>query len=819
MADRFFFEFQGKRNEWNFPFAPLSGQCVAPVAENAAFVRRAFLTGNEYVRRWAAGRPELTADGVRHFLAGDQDDDLRSVLLRNAKLLERLLSQDLLQLIDDKPANLDSVLEALSQSDIPLDELKRFGRELFENFRGPLNWKLLWPRKRKVRLGSSPTKLHPLDGLFIRCGTLALPLSAEEALALPDHMLNELGLFDVLCEVSDSEIRRKICQKQQVPPQIREKLAIDPDLSVRLLAGTAFDRHYQSMMVREDLLFFWPAPCETQVFRLSREGKNWTFRTDGQSGDYGLHKVFSLLDESSDEQTASFIRAAALSEDPFMRGAAACATLQKETASRLAHDADPLVRRALLQNIRSMLQIDADDLIFAVGRDPDLVRTALLMLEVAERLGLACDAGEKRLVLQNSVGELPGMRPLDAEMASSMSEFFHHFLGETQARASCEEEMESGYTVEWNGFEMPLSSDALDIISEHLNVSAPSRRRFARLRNRDKRALHHRIETADLTHRDRMARQAAVLNCVSKSDLALLLTNTELFENALILPKVRLDVKAAIKRMALNSDDPRRIALAQKRDYEHEAAGVLRLGECRAPVSLVDCHRLTSSLAALDPSECSAEEVGRVHALRKALLASPDFSDRVRAAQFASLRTEEASALADERATLLNLLLLGNRNVVDKLSFEMLLELAGSDETRLSVLRHSLIAGNRMEKSRELAVVNEKLSGLSAVNFDSEEMVVWYAPKPVATPWDDVLHLEYLGIDFPLKLKDLYIWTVSIHETPMSFPKPILSFLQSLPDESFQEKLSMRLSKNERSRAKTTGKRFGWDSQLTLSFS
>ena len=157
--------------------------------------------------------------------------------------------------------------------------------------------------------------------------------------------------------------------------------------------------------------------------------------------------------------------------------------------------------------------------------------------------------------------------------------------------------------------------------------------------------------------------------------------------------------------------------------------------------------------------------------------------------------------------------------MVDKLSFEMLLELAGSDETRLSVLRHSLIAGNRMEKSRELAVVNEKLSGLGAVNFDSEEMVVWYAPKPVATPWDDVLHLEYLGIDFPLKLKDLYIWMVSIHETPMSFPQPILSFLQSLPDESCQEKLSMRLSKIERSRAKMTGKRFGWESQLTLSFS
>ena len=353
----------------------------------------------------------------------------------HAKLLERLLSQDLLQLIDDKPANLDSVLEALSQSDIPLDELKRLGRELFESFRGPLSWKLLWPRKRKVRLGSSPTKLHPLDGLFIRCGSLTLPVFAEEALALPDHVLNELGLFEVLYEAGDSAIRRQICQKQQVPPHVREKLATDPDLSVRLLAGTALNRHYQSMMVREDLLFFWPAPCETQVFRLSREGKNWTFRTDGQSGDYGLHKVFSLLDESSDEQTASFIRAAALSEDPFMRGAAACATLQKETASRLAHDADPLVRRALLQNIRSMLQIDADDLIFAVGRDPDLVRTALLMLEVAERLGLACDAGEKRLVLQNSVGELPGMRPLDAEMASSMSEFFHHFLGETQARA------------------------------------------------------------------------------------------------------------------------------------------------------------------------------------------------------------------------------------------------------------------------------------------------------------------------------------------------------------------------------------------------
>ena len=799
MTDRFFFEFQDKRVEWNFDALSLFRQSAASCAANTAFVRQAFRSGNVHVRQWAARRPELTADDVLYFCTSIRDEQLRSILLCNTKLLERLSSHELLLLIEDKPSNLDCVLDALCKSDLPLHAL-RLGRELFKNFSGPLSREVLRPRKRKVRPDTMQAACQPLDGLFARCGSLRLPLSAQEALCLPNRVLNELGLFEALYETGDSDIKRSLSLERRVPLQIRERLAADPDLSVRLRAGAALDRHYLSTSVGDDFRFFYYAPHQKQIFRLIKNEKSWTFSTKDSMWLCGiaLIRAFSLLDESRDEQTARFIRAASISEDPFMRCAAACAKLEKKTAAQLAHDEDCLVRRALLQNIQTMPQLDCSDLIFAAGRDPDLVRTVLLMLDCVIRLDLASDAKEKRRTLQEAVGDLTGLELFDARLVERMSKYFYRSLNESKDLATSDEENESGYAIEWNGFEMPVSNNVLDVVTDFIDVAEPPGRRFSRLKNPDKRTLHRRIEMADLTHRDRMARRAAVLNCAWSSDLALLLTNTELFENALKLLKVRPDVKKTIRQLALKSDDPSRIALAQKRDYAHESAGMLRLDSYRAPVSLVDCRRLTASLIELIPSECTPEEANRVHALRKALLASQDFSNRVIAAQFASLIVEEAMALANERSTYLNLQLLDNRSICDKLSLEMLLELAGSDETRLNILRCGLIAGNRKEKARELVVVDEKLAQLGAVIFEpdaDEEEVVWYAPELAATPFDEVLRLDYLGIDFPLKLADLYAWADSIHETPISFPEPILSFLQSLPDESFQNNLAKRLSK------------------------
>ena len=117
MTDRFFFEFRDKRLEWNFDALSLFTQSAAPCAANTALVRQAFRSGNVHVRKWAARRPELTADDVLYFCANIRDEQLRSILLCNTKLLERLSSHELLLLIENKPSNLcDNLCTSLFHS-------------------------------------------------------------------------------------------------------------------------------------------------------------------------------------------------------------------------------------------------------------------------------------------------------------------------------------------------------------------------------------------------------------------------------------------------------------------------------------------------------------------------------------------------------------------------------------------------------------------------------------------------------------------------------------------------------------------------------
>ena len=348
---------------------------------------------------------------------------------------------------------------------------------------------------------------------------------------------------------------------------------------------------------------------------------------------------------------------------------------------------------------------------------------------------------------------------------------------------------------------LPLSNETLNAIVGYWGqFDRGLSRRFVKFQICDKEVLHRRIESADFTQRDSMARQAVFLNSVAESDLALLLTNTKLFEEAFgQWSKLRPKVRAAIDRLALQSEDPRRRSFALEHDYDFDVAGALRYGECRANVSLADCRWLTSSVVEEIPEECTAEEAERIHAFRKALLASPDFYDRVVAAHFPSISVAEAQQLADEQSVFLNFVLLDNQSLLAKLPFVKLLQLAGSSEGLLEILQRGIMRSERMDKENELVVVNQKLSepGLAeGVDFGlNDDEVVWYESKPVTTLWDNVIHLEYLGIDFPLKLRDFYAWSESLSSTPMSFPKNILDFLRTIPDDDFQRALSERLDK------------------------
>ena len=215
MNNRFFFQFGDKQVEWDdFEFTPLQAGSVVACADNAAFVRQACREGNPCVRRWAARRPELDVDAARHLVATEDPqiefNRCRHYVCRNYAFLQRLSSRDLLALIGEKLVSLEDVLDALSESDLPLGELKQLGRELFENYDGPLTHGVLNPRIRSVIPDNSQNELRPLEGFSLCCGSLSIPLSAEEALELPNSVLNVLGLFEVLSEVDDPEIRRRV---------------------------------------------------------------------------------------------------------------------------------------------------------------------------------------------------------------------------------------------------------------------------------------------------------------------------------------------------------------------------------------------------------------------------------------------------------------------------------------------------------------------------------------------------------------------------------------------------------------------------------
>ena len=811
MNNRFFFQFGDKQVEWDdFEFTPLQAGSVVACADNAAFVRQACREGNPCVRRWAASRPELDVDDVRHLVATEDPqiefNRCRHYVCRNYAFLQRLPLRDLLSLIGEKLVSLEDVLDALSESDLPLGELKQLGRELFEHYDGPLTHGVLNPRIRSVSPVKTKSVLRPLDGFFLSCGSLSIPLSAQEAFWLPDNVLDALGLFEVLSEFDDPEIRRRVAIRRGASPHIWEKLVKDPDLSVRLRAGSARGRRYHCMTWKSsfgDLEFFWPTLQNTPTIQVTRKGKKWSFlRGHNGSDGAGLIDVFQTIDERRNEQTARFLRGVACSEDPFMRGLAASAKLQKDTAAGLARDADPLVRRALLQNIHNFPLLDSSDLVVAVGQDPDLVRTALIMLDVAQRFGLVGEADAERVALQKAAKALSfSMRAFDGRTTKDLSERFREVLKKAQSRPQTNEVIDSGYELEWNGLSLPLSNETLNAIVGYWGkFDRGMSWRFVKFQMCDKEVLHRRIESADFTQRDRMARQAVFLNSVAESDLALLLTNTKLFEEAFgQWSKLRPKVRTAIDRLALQSEDPRRRSFALEQNNGLDVAGVLRYGECRANVSLNECRWLTSSVVEEIPEECTAEDAERIHAFRKALLASPDFVDRVVAAHFPSISVAEAQQLADEQSVSLNCVLLDNRTLLVKMSFEKLLQLAGSSKGLLEILRRGIMGSGRNDEENELVVVNQKLSepGLAeCIDFGLDiAKVAWYEPKPVTTPWDNILHLEYLGIDFPLKLRDFYAWMESLKSIPMSFPKSILDFLRTIPDDDFQRALSERLDK------------------------
>lgn len=466
MTTRFFFHFGNKQVEWDdFEFSPLADGSVVACADNAAFVRQACREGNPCVRRWAASRPELDVDDVRHLVA-TEDPCIPVNLCCNHAFLQRLSSRDLLTLIGEKLVSLTNVLDALSESDLPLAELIRLGRELFEHYDGPLTYWVLNPRFRSAIPDNSQSELRPLEGFSLCCGSLSIPLSAEEALGLPNSVLNALGLFEVLSELDDPEIRRRVAIRRGASQHIWEKLVKDPDLSVRLRAGSARGRHYRCMTWKSsfgDFDFFWPAIQQAPMIRVGKKGKKWSFLMGNIGADgAGLIDVFPTIDERRNEQTARFLRGVACSDDPFMRGLVASAKLQKGTATRLARDADPLVRRVLLQNIHNFPLLDLSDLVFSVGQDPDLVRTALIMLDVANRLGLASGAEEKRIALQKAAKALAfRMRPFDARMTEHLSNRFRDVLRKAQFRQQTDDMFDSGYALEWNGLSLPLSNETL----------------------------------------------------------------------------------------------------------------------------------------------------------------------------------------------------------------------------------------------------------------------------------------------------------------------------------------------------------------------